>query len=278
MMTTMDEPPSPPLSSASVSPKLPSQLLGRDEPPSKKQKRDTPPLTPPRSAMQLPSRLHSPTPPPLSCRTGFTSLPFSLQEQIVALAAWNSSSSYGYGDFLTVNTAGHYAPPEGMDCRFANLNLALLLEMRVLLANWCGVSKAWDRICRPMLTKHCVVTNMYELWAVAGVEYVAADGYLADGEKGKEHAQPPSPLRRSCVYEECTASEAWPGRVRLHRREATRVKDLIVWMARLPSEEGSLQEETRWPKWYLQDHMRYELEALGVERIVILAPHQGLSY
>lgn len=31
----------------------------------------------------------------------------------------------------------------------------------------------------------------------------------------------------------------------------------------------------RFPEWYIQDWMRYDLEALGVERLTVLAPSKG---
>lgn len=53
-----------------------------------------------------------------------------------------------------------------------------------------------------------------------------------------------------------------------------RVRELVLVIANLP---GMLDSNIgpRFPEWYIQDWMRYDLEALGVERLTVLAPSKG---
>ena len=69
-------------------------------------------------------------------------------------------------------------------------------------------------------------------------------------------------------------------RLPVKRRKAFRgpgrkIKELVVIIAGLPG--GMLEDNpsVRWPGWYIEDWMRYDLEALAVERLTILAPSQG---
>jgi hypothetical protein len=69
--------------------------------------------------------------------------------------------------------------------------------------------------------------------------------------------------------------EEWPKRERIKKSTATEIPEIFCWMAALPWRQDNSEVMQRWPRWYLLDNMRYDLEDLNVKKLAIVAGQQG---
>ena len=154
---------------------------------------------------------------------------------------------------------------EYTDPRFLNHNFCALLERRRSLSRLSRLSRFARAYLQPHLYSPAVVTSMTELNSLSGYYYPEVDWK----KKGKQPVletdgngtpvKPRLPAKRR---------KAFKGRGR-------KIKELVVIIAGLPGDMLDDNPSVRWPGWYIEDWMRYDLEALAVERLTILAPSQG---
>ncbi|RPA92872.1 hypothetical protein L873DRAFT_1794022 [Choiromyces venosus 120613-1] len=183
---------------------------------------------------------------------GFDSLPLTVLTEIFRHALRGDCGEISYS-FL-----------EYTDPRFLNHNFCAVLERRILLARLSRVNKFARAYLQPHLYSPAVVTSMAELNSLSGYYYPEVDWkkkgaqQVFETDGNANFVKPRLPAKRRKVFR-------GPGR---------KIKDLVVIIAGLPG--GMLEDNhsARWPGWYLEDFMRYDLEALAVERLTILAPSQ----
>ncbi|PWW74605.1 hypothetical protein C7212DRAFT_346108 [Tuber magnatum] len=192
--------------------------------------------------------------PPTHYRTvaGFDSLPPTALMEIFEHAL--------HGDCGEIS----YNLVEYTDPRFLNHNFCALLERRRSLSRLSRVNKFARAYLQPHLYSPAVVTSMAELNSLSGYYYPDIDWK----KKGKQpvletdgNVKPRLPAKRRKAF----------------RGLRRKVKELVVIIAGLPG--GMLEDNpsARWPAWYIEDWMRYDLEALAVERLTVLAPSQEVN-
>lgn len=113
-----------------------------------------------------------------------------------------------------------------------------------------------------------VVTSMAQLNALSGYSYPERD------QKKKGRQNPMFHTGDFNPHDSQTNIPCHSRRKKVGDWSGKRVKELVLIIANLP---GMLDSNVgpRFPEWYIQDWMRYDLEALGVERLTVLAPSKG---
>lgn len=194
---------------------------------------------------------------PREPRTNFNSLPPSIQLQILELALHDG----GYAN-LTQNLIDLNDP------RFVNHNFFTLLDRRNVWRRLLRVNKLTYAFFQPKLTAPAVVTSMAQLNALSGYSYPEHD------QKKKGRQNPFFHTGDFNPHDSQTNIPCHTKRKRIGDGPGKRVKDLVLIIANLP---GMLDANVgpRFPEWYIQDWMRYDLEALGAERLTVLAPSKG---
>lgn len=192
--------------------------------------------------------------------TTFNSLPPLIQLQILELALHDS----GYAA-LTPNLLDFSDP------RFVNHNFFALLDRRNVWKRLMRVNKLGHAFFAPKLYSPAVVTSMAQLNALSGYSYPERD------QKKKGRQNPMFHTGDFNPHDSQTNIPCHAKRKKIGEWSGKRVKELVLIIANLP---GMLDSNVgpRFPEWYIQDWMRYDLEALGVERLTVLAPSKGDFY
>ncbi|KAI5797637.1 hypothetical protein EDC01DRAFT_629022 [Geopyxis carbonaria] len=196
-------------------------------------------------------------------RVGFNSLPLILRARILQETLMMSVPESHF-------TLTHL---KGTDPRILNPWLLAHFKRREIISLWCQVDTTWQSILRPWLFQPLVATNMVELNIIAGNKYQEG--------KGKGPYRKPKSCNTINGEEwssETRADPGWEKKTRISYSRATPVREVILWMARLPTDSSTPgpTEEQRWPKWYVQDYMRYDLESLGCSTVRVLASNGAM--
>jgi hypothetical protein len=70
--------------------------------------------------------------------------------------------------------------------------------------------------------------------------------------------------------------DAWqPKREKIKKSTAPEIEEIFCWMTSLPWRKDNSEIMQRWPRWYLLDNMRYDLEDLHVKKLALVAGQQG---
>jgi hypothetical protein len=219
------------------------------------------PLTPPRSSQG------SPSPSLLSApdvcgrsRASFAALSPQLQDMIVVEAAnMTAAHSATLGDCTKC-----YDDP-----RWLNPKLTALLVRRRELTMLATVSSSWRRCIVPVIARGpLVVTSMEDLNRWSGNEYPLCD------------LSRPLWTQRTLGWKDRQAMDVqWARREKVKAKRAVdiTVPHIICWNTILPWKRNSSYSEilARWPQWYVQDYMRYDLQDLGVKRFGAILATQG---
>lgn len=192
--------------------------------------------------------------------TTFNSLPPLIQLQILELALHDS----GYAT-LTPNLLDFSDP------RFVNHNFFTLLDRRNVWRRLLRVNKLGHAFFAPKLYSPAVVTSMAQLNALSGYSYPERD------QKKKGRQNPMFHTGDFNPHDSQTNIPCHAKRKKIGDWSGKEVKELVLIIANLP---GMLDSNVgpRFPEWYIQDWMRYDLEVLGVERLTVLAPSKGDFY
>lgn len=189
--------------------------------------------------------------------TTFNSLPSLVQLQILELALHDSGYATLTPSLLDFN-----------DPRFVNHNFFTLLDRRNVWRRLLRVNKLGHAFFAPKLYSPAVVTSMAQLNALSGYSYPERD----QKQKGRQN-----PLFHTGDFNPHDSQTNIPchaKRKKIGEWSGKGVKELVLIIANLP---GMLDSNVgpRFPEWYIQDWMRYDLGALGVERLTVLAPSKG---
>ncbi|KAA8914502.1 hypothetical protein FN846DRAFT_885901 [Sphaerosporella brunnea] len=216
------------------------------------------PLTPPRSLQTSPV---PDSPAPLKSGANFDCLPQEIKQKIILNFVDSILPHLSrIGDYRWV----------GPDPRVLNGNLRQLLNRRRILTLYSTVSRFWYTCLQHLLLQ--------------GPRVVVSAGELSKWA-GNEHQIPGKVvLRSACNHEsnynawqlECRPRDAWqPQREKIKRFAAAEVTEIICWMTSLPWRNDNSEALQRWPRWYLLDCMRYDLEDMKVKKLAVIAGHQA---
>lgn len=203
------------------------------------------------SSSRHPSVPHEP-------QTNFNSLPPSVQLQIFELVLHDG----GYAN-LTPDLIDHSDP------RFINPNFYTLLYRHRTLRMLLRVNRFIRALYEPKLTDPTVVTSMAQLNALSGYSYPEQD------QKRKGRQNPSFHTGDFNLYDSQTNIPCHVKRKKVGNGSGKRARNLVLIIANLPGMLDANVGPPRFPEWYIQDWMRYDLEALGVEKLTVLAPSKG---
>jgi hypothetical protein len=205
------------------------------------------PLTPPRSPRASPVA---------ESHTNFDSLSPELQHKIILeTAALSSMTAAQIGDYTCAVD----------DPRHLNKRLASHLFRRRELTNLATVNSFWRKCLQPLLSSGPrVIVSADELSELAGNEYQL---------DGKTIVRPVIPY--NAWHDSQPRDVRWPPRKRIKRSAKEDIPEIICWMTSIPWRRDNSEIGQRWPQWYIQDWMRYDLEDLKVEKLAAVAAHQG---
>lgn len=240
------------------------------------------PLTPPHSSRASPASdppLAPPSPlplplPPHRPRASFDSLPLDLQENIVLeTVARSTRSPAQVGDYTR----------SVCDPRLLNDGLEALLRRRRRLTQLATVCRFWRSCLLPLLSAPGprIVVSADELSALAGNSYVL-DGKTVD-------RPPPPPAAHHAARDlwndfQPPLDPGCPRRRRIDRRARDArdrdgrlppIPDVVCWMTSIPWRTDNSEIARRWPRWYIVDWMRRDLDDLKVEKLAVIAAYQG---
>jgi hypothetical protein len=216
------------------------------------------PLTPPHSSHASPIPEYLTTPCQSSKpRADFNSLSPELQQHIIrdlvgmVLAPLEVTPDY---------TVVQYDP------RTMNPAMRFLLFRHRILTTLSTVSSFWRATIAPMMARGPrIVVSASELSALAGNEYEIP---------GKTVDCPLVP-RNSWYSSNQPSNEGLPARIRTKNSACKVIPEIVCWMTSIPWRQDNSEIGLRWPRWYLLDCMRYDLEDLKVSKLGLLAAQQG---
>lgn len=170
-------------------------------------------------------------------------------------------------NFVLQGDCGEIAPDliECADPRFVNHNFCALLERRRALSRIYRTNRLTHAYFQPLLVSPAVVTSMHQLNALSGLSYLEMDRK----KKGKQ------PLSQNGDFNEFdgqTNIRTQAKRQKVRHGSGQRVRDLVLIIAGLPGGLLEYNSSVRFPPWYIEDFLRYDLEALGVEKLTVLVP------
>ncbi|KAG0138002.1 hypothetical protein HOY82DRAFT_597292 [Tuber indicum] len=209
----------------------------------------SPPIPPPPSSTPIGDSQPVSSPTHHHTAAGFHSLPLTALMEIFKHALRGDCGEISYNLI------------EYTDPRFLNHNFCALLEHRRSLSRLSRINKFARAYLQPHLYTPAVVTSMAELNSLSGYYYPEVDWK----KKGKQ----------SALETDGNVKPRLPAkRCKTVKGLGRKIKELVVIIAGLPG--GMLEDNpsVRWPGWYIEDWMRYDLEALAVERLTVLAPSQ----
>jgi len=152
------------------------------------------------------------------------------------------------------------------DPRFMNQPMLALLRRHRVLTKLSTVNSFWRATIAPMIARGPrIVVSAHELSALAGNEYEIP---------GKTVVRPLVP-RNAWYGSYQPSNDGLPKRVRTKNSACEDAQEVVCWMTSLPWRQDNSEIGQRWPRWYLLDCMRYDLEDLKVEKLGLLAAQQG---
>lgn len=216
------------------------------------------PLTPPHSshASPVPESPAAPYQLPKP-RANFNSLSPELQKHIITdLVALTVTPLEEIPDYASTQ----------QDPRYMNQPMLMLLHRYRVLTKLSTVNSFWRATIAPMIARGPrIVVSARELSALAGNEYDIP---------GKTVIRPLVP-RNAWYGSYQPSNDGLPKRVRTKNSASIDTREAVCWMTNLPWRQDNSEIGQRWPRWYILDCMRYDLEDLKVERLGLLAAQQG---
>ncbi|KAL7269545.1 hypothetical protein RUND412_007795 [Rhizina undulata] len=180
-------------------------------------------------------------PPPPAPKPSFDTLPPSIQTMIFRLIL-DDPSLAASPDMFVIDR----------EPRYANPNILAIMERKPIVAQLRQVSRLSYSTANESLYSPAFVTSMKQLAVLASARYGDAD------VKRKRRHDDIRPMKWRRVQGE-RLKDKWG-----HDRT---VKQLVLMMY-----EQSPEQPKLFPWWYVADHMRYDLEVLKVEKLIVVAP------
>lgn len=157
------------------------------------------------------------------------------------------------------------------DPRAMNPTLFHLFVRRRVISTLSRVNRFWQECLEPLLMHSPIlVTSMRELSKLAKNQYpVCANRNEAARSE------------TACQWTDFRASDTrWPKREKVKVFSVGDVRmrlhpEIICWMTVIPWQPNCRDFAERWPRWYTQDWMRYDLEDLNVKKLAAIAANQA---